>query len=312
MTLSRRNFLKLLGMAGATLPLMPVLGQIYDDDVQALEEKILELIGDQPFGLDLRRIDPETGLLDVRIINNAYTLYPIASCFKMLVVLYYLTVTPRALWQVDEDSAAYRVAVYSNNPMTGELIVAASSYYPILGNAVERFNHFIRNTLLMQNGIHDWDWPGSPTIGMSDPLYAASATRNVIGRDGTAYEMDNVFYAADLAEAWARLLRDDPMPGEPQAVEAIEMVFELFGIAAEGYEAPIERAWGDYIGKDGVIPDADSPIGRVINDAGIIRVGEAETPYVVAAMFAGSEFSFVEMLRDILAEVETYELLRTG
>jgi hypothetical protein len=310
--LSRRNFLKLIGMMGATLPLMPLRAQIYDDDIRDFEEAIFAILGDQPFGLDLRRIDPETGRVDVRVINNAYTLYPIASCFKMLVVLYYLTVTPRERWQVDEDSAAYRVAVFSNNPMTGDLIAEAAAYYPLSGNAIERFNHFIRNTLLMQNGIHDWDWPGSPTIGESDPLYAASPSRSVIGRDGTAYAMDNVFYAADLAEAWARLLSNDPMPGEPQAVEAIEMVFELFSIPAEDYEAPIERAWGDYIGKDGVIPDADSPIGRVVNDAGIIRVGEAQTPYVVAAMFAGSEFRFVESLRAILEATEAYEQLRTG
>ena len=82
-------------------------------------------------------------------------------------------------------------------------------------------------------------------------------------------------------------------------------MLELFAIPAEGYESPIERAWGAYIGKDGVIPAADSPVGRVTNDAGIVVVGE--TPYVIAAMSASGEYRFVESLRDILQAVEVFE-----
>ncbi|MFW5692244.1 MAG: hypothetical protein ACOCX3_02710 [Chloroflexota bacterium] len=315
---SRRELLQLLGASGGMLALPGIVhrvsGQqlmrhhqiqsIDQNAVLELEMRLLEIIGSDALGLDLRRIDPETGQHDFRILNNAYLCYPVASCFKAMVVFYYFVITPRAQWRYDEDSPAYRVAVFSNNPLTGELIAETAQFYPGRGNAIEKFNEFVRFTLFSQNGLYSWDWQGSPTIGQVDLAYAPSPARAVrFGEVG--YEMDNVFFPADLAEFWSLMLRPDPVPGEPQAADAVTRTLELFAIAAEGYRTPIERARGSYIGKDGVIPEADSPVGRVTNDAGIVYIND--TPYVISAMFTGSEFRFVRLLRNILAEIELFE-----
>jgi hypothetical protein len=303
--MNRRNFLKLMAMAPAGL----ILPRWYQtpphtpyEEWADLEAQILNRLEDEQMGFELRRIQLETGRTDFRIMHNAYRRYPVASCFKVLAVFYYLLLIPQDDWETDEDSAAYRVAVYSNNPMTGDLIAAGGEYWPSRGNSIQKFNEFCNLMLLMQNGIRDWDWPGSPTYGENDPTFAPSLER-AVRHDGEDHLMDNVFYAADLAEIWARMTLPEPVIGEPQGRAAAEKILELFAIPAEEYESPIERAWGTYIGKDGVIPDTE--IGRVTNDAGIVTVNDVQ--YTVAAMYAGGEYRFVEILRGILEDVEAFE-----
>jgi hypothetical protein len=54
-----------------------------------------------------------------------------------------------------------------------------------------------------------------------------------------------------------------------------------------------------------VIPAADSPVGRVTNDAGILRIGQSG--YVLSLMFVGSEYRFLDVLERIIAALIDYE-----
>jgi hypothetical protein len=313
MMLTRRALLQTLGVASTALitsRFVPALlaQQSVDADVRLLDSRIKEVLGDAAIGLDIRRINWALGEPDFSIQHNADAYFPVASCFKALVVLYYLAMTPQDQWAIDERSPAYRVAVFSNNPLTGELLQSTSAHYPGNANPIVKFNNWVREALAIPSGLVSWDWPGSPTIGWTDRRYSATLTNHVTYR-GAPYLVDNIYQPMDLAAFWAYLLKIRPLYGWRQAQEAVQTTLELFSIPATAYQSPIERAWGAYVGKDGVIPAADTPIGaRVTNDAGIILVGQ--TPYVVSAMSLDGEYFFVERLRQVLALVEEYESSR--
>lgn len=306
--ISRRHFLSLLGASAVAAPTQHWLPRFAptapSGRLTALEDNIAATIGEQPLGLDLRAVDLRDGYQYFRITNNAFRLYPVASCFKVMAVLYYLLYTPQDDWQTDADSAAFRVATYSNNPMTGDLLVDTAPLYAAPGNAIEKFNHFLRFVLQMQNGLTDWNWPGSPTVGMVDPVYQPSTSRNVLVGE-RRIEMDNLFFPSDLANVWNRLLTSDPFPDEPQGIEAARMTLRLFSFPADVYESPIEQVYGEYVGKDGVIPADDSPVGRVINDAGFFRVGQGV--YLMSAMWVGSDYTFLRLLEAIIGHLQDYE-----
>ncbi len=312
--LSRRALLQALGWGSAALmtsrfvPQAHAQTNVQDSDVRLLDSRIKEIIGSAAVGLDIRRIDWSRGEADFAIQHNTESYFPVASCFKAMVVLYYLVMTPQNEWQIDERSSAYRVAVFSNNPLTGDLLQSTAEHFPGNANPIVKFNNWVREALMIPSGIVSWDWPGSPTVGWADRRHAATLAQNVSYR-GANYLVDNIYRPVDFADFWAQLLKIRPLYGWRQAEPAVQTALELFSIPATGYQSPIERAWGAYIGKDGVIPAADTLIGaRVINDTGIILVGQ--TPYVVSAMSLDGEYFFVQLLRRILELVATYESRR--
>lgn len=306
MTISRRNFLKLISAGSLALTTPRLLFAQFDNpDVRQLETRLQQIINQATIGLEVRRIDWGSGQSDFIIGNNAKAYFPVASCFKALVVLYYLTHTPIEQWQTDEGDPAYRVAVFSNNPLTGELLTQTAVHNTGRANPIVKFNTWIRETLGIESGIVSWDWPNSPTIGWNDRRYSATADQAINYR-GRSVLVDNVYRPYDLGQFWSYLLTLKPLYGWRNAQEVTQRTLELFSIPAPNYQSPIERAWGAYIGKDGVIPAEDTPIGaRVVNDSGIVLVGHV--PYVITAMSLDGEYHLVETLKRIMEEINNYE-----
>lgn len=272
---------------------------------ERLREELTNLIGTLEIALDLRRIG-YGGAEDWRIQINADELYPVASCFKMFLLLYYFWNTPQDEWETGEYSLAHSTAVFSNNMTTSWLLQNVALRSDVFGNPVQKFNDFLLFTLEMENGLYSWNWPDSPTEGMTDSRFESSPQR-VVDIYGQVFRMDNLMTAAELAEGYAILLQPDPFPDEAQSRAAIAATLDLFAIPAEAYASPIERAFGtNYIGKDGVLPAADSAIGRVINDAGIIEVNGVT--YVIAYMCAGEgEFVAINVLAEIASLLYEYQ-----
>ncbi len=305
MKLSRRSWLKLAGLSAVNLPLSiapttPPIAQT------RLAENIRGVLDGLEIGLDLRRIDPITGWSYFSILNNAEKLYPVASCFKMPLVLYYLLHTPQQAWEIHEHSAAYRTAVVSDNYTTAELLQQVDQRIHVFGNAIEKFNDFLLFTIGLQNGLHRWNWEGSVTEGQVDVRFEPSQGR-YISVGGTRYQMDNLFTTTELATCYDRLLNPDHFAEFEQSSVAIEQTLALFSIAARNYQSPIERAFpGGYIGKDGVLPANDSAVGRVINDAGIVQVHSGT--YILAYMCVGQgEWLAIQILRQIATFIDEYE-----
>lgn len=290
--------MKLLG-AGAAGILLPggLSGAVHAQtdlppEAAALRRTLERIIGQREIGLDLRRLDarPEfAGEEYFRIQINADKLYPTASCFKSFAVLYYLWNTPQDEWRIDEGSNAYRIAVYSSNTLTTTLLMEMNQRITYFGNAIEKFNDFLIYTLEMEHGIYSWNWgDNSPLEFYTDRRFVASDTRLVNVR-GLNYRMDNLTTAADLSRGYVRML--DPTPfqyfnDQEHARAAIDATLDLLTIPAEDYQSPFERVFPEgYTGKDGVLPSDTSAIGRVINDAGIIRLDDAV--YVMSFLCAG-------------------------
>lgn len=306
--LSRRALLRALGAALAAAALRPAAAADWDAEtpaVRAIRETLEQTIGGLKMALDFRGISPANDEL-FRIQINADRLFPVASCFKAWLALYYLLYTPPAAWDTGEFSPVYRTVVVSDNVATGVVLADTASRAPGTGNAIEKFNDFLRLKVGMANGLHTWNWPGSPTVGLSDPRFAPSPTRQVRFYDG-AYAVDNAFTAADLGRGYDFLLRGDHFAPSSELKAAIQAARALLAIPAPTYRSPIERAATDgYWGKDGILPAEDIATGRVVNDAGVVA-GRANT-YILAFMSAGeSESTAVGVLRAVMKQIEAYE-----
>jgi len=307
MKFSRRTFLKLMGGTSLAFPMMAYAAPDSPPaKFRRLEERVSTLLAGENIGFDLRAVSFDDGYEFFRITKNAYTLYPVASCFKALAVLYYLWYTPRELWQLTDDSPVFRVAVYSNNPLTGNLLQETAQYAWHSGNAIEKFNNFVSEVLRIPAGIYRWNWAGSPTGETTDERFASSLETRYVEQAGVRHEMDNLYTPNNLAEFYLRLLQRGRFDAvHPQAQEAVDTTRWLLSLQADEYQSFIERVWGEYIGKDGVIPAEDSPVGRVTNDAGIVQVGSST--YIISAMYTDGEFRFLELLRGVFDALREYE-----
>lgn len=298
----------------------PTLPAIEAPEV-TLAQQVSAAVGNRAIGVDLRRI-ADDGREVWRVQVNASQLYPVASCFKTFAVLYYCWHMPYLLWSSpDEESPLYQIAVYSANAPVDRLLdeVGERIRSTTERNSIELFNDFLVRTLGLRNGLHRWRWqPGAGDDATSqtavpvarDMRFAPSQTRCVrVG--GECFLMDNLFTPADLADGYARLLAEDPFPDVDRAATAIAVVRALFSIPAEGYESPIERAFGlGYMGKDGVLPASDSAVGRVINDAGFVQL--AGGGYVIAFMCVAGEFVARQVLGEIAAHLVAYDATHTA
>ncbi|MBI5666648.1 MAG: hypothetical protein HZC41_01460 [Chloroflexi bacterium] len=311
MKLNRRQFLTLIaGSSSCALLPYPLL-QTGDWGTEtpamtAMREYLESVIGGLNMALDFRcihnRIDEQ-----FRIQINAFNLMPVASCFKAWAVLYYLLNTPPEVQDTSEFSPLYQMAVNSDNVQTGVVLMDVAERVTGRGNALEKFNNFLTITIGMANGLHSWNWPGSPTAGLTDPRFAPSAERRVYF-NGVGYEIDNAFWASDLARGYDFLIRGETFTRSPELKTAIQATRALLSIRATNYNSPIERAYPDgfYMGKDGILPSADTPIGRVVNDAGLITIGDHV--YLIAFMSAGeSESTALDVLKEVVGQMVSYE-----
>jgi hypothetical protein len=314
MTISRRLLLKTLG---AGIAAMSLPGALRADprrpvsspaaaELDALESDFWNTIGSLEIGLDLRRVDRASGEELFRLQINADKLYPVASCFKIFLVLYYFWHTPRAAWDYGPGSPVYRTAVFSDNVMTAVLLDEMARYITFYGNAIQKFNDFLIFTMEMEQGLYSWNWENSRTVFQTDSRFAASSQRYVEVR-GLRYAMDNLTTAADLANGYARLLQPATFTNYEHAAEAIEHTLELFSIPASNYQSPFERVFPQgYTGKDGVLPARDSAIGRVINDAGIIQMQNGT--YILTFLCAGEgEYVGLQVLRQLAASLRGFD-----
>jgi hypothetical protein len=264
------------------------------------------LFASRNMALDFRCIGGSSYDEQFRIQIKAFDYYPVASCFKSLVVLYYYFNTPQDAWQDGENTSLYRMAVHSSNVETGVVLDEMSRRVRGRGNAIEKFNDFLRVTVGLANGLHTWNWEGSPTVGLSDPRYAPTSER-LVWVAGQSYSVDNVFTASDLARCYDLLARGEYFSAAPTIKAAIAASRRLLSIPAADYRSPIERAYPNgYTGKDGILPAEDVATGRVVDDAGMIQVGDHT--YIIAFMSAGeSESTVIDVLREVANQIGVYE-----
>lgn len=306
--MNRRRFLEFLGAGIVSLRPLFQTGDWGTETpaVTAMRQQLETFIGGLNMALDFRCI---SGGIDeqFRIQINAFNLMPVASCFKAWAVLYYILHTLPEAQDTGEFSPLYQMAVNSDNIQTGAVLMDVAERVTGRSNAIEKFNNFLTITIGMANGLHSWNWPGSPTVGLTDPRFAPSAERQVYF-NGLGYGIDNAFTAADLARGYDFLTRGEVFTRSPGLKAAIQATRALLSIRAQEYRSPIERAYpdGHYVGKDGILPSADTPIGRVVNDAGVIVTGDHA--YLIAFMSAGeSESTALEVLKEIIRQMVSYE-----
>lgn len=305
---TRRQFLKTLGLAAVAGPLRLQGPTDWDDETplaQSIREYLETVLAGRRMALDFRRINGDFNQ-EFHIQIRAYDLFPVASCFKAWLPLYYYLNTARDAWEDGEDTPLYKAVVFSSNVDTGIVLAEVARRVTGEANPIEKFNTFLRRRVGMANGLYSWDWPNAPTVGFVDARFQPSADRAVILGD-QSYLVDNAFTANDLAHGYNVLARGPHFARWERLREALDASLRLLAIRAAGYQSPIEIVYPDgYIGKDGILPVGDLPLGRVVNDAGIIRVGEAQ--YIIALLTAGeSELSTRAVLAEVIAMIGVYE-----
>jgi hypothetical protein len=306
---TRREFLKASGAV-----LLPLLTGAYPRQgdweretplVTSIREYLASVFGQQNMALDFRCINAHHDE-EFRIQINASHLYPVASCFKAFLALYYFFYTPQIEWDYGDSSVVYRTVVFSDNTQTGVLLAEMGERVAGPLNAVEKFNDFLHMPLGLSNGLHTWDWPNTPVAGIRDPRFTPTPTRQVY-IDGQSFPVDNAFTAADLARGYDFLLRGESFTQSPVLRDAIQATKSVLSIPATDYQSPIERAYPPgYMGKDGILPSRDIATGRVVNDAGIVALPDRS--YILAFMCAGeSESTAIAVLRQIVSQIDIYE-----
>lgn len=310
-TLTRRSFLKILASAFLIPHLQEPTGPNDWDQETDLARSIREYLEgtftDHEMALDFRRINAQNNQ-EFHIQIQADKLYPVASCFKAWVALYYYLNTPRDQWNDTQGTPLYSTIVFSNNTEAGTLLVDIAERVGGSGNPIEKFNNFLMQTVGMTNGMHTWDWPGSPTVGFADERFAPSDNRSMLYKD-EYYLVDNLFTVTDLAHGYDVLQRGASFARWDAMQQAIQATHSLLTIPATDYQSPLEYVFPQgYMGKDGILPEADLPkgLGRVIDDAGVVTVADAH--YIIAFMSMGESESVVrDVLGGIAKMIEVYE-----
>jgi hypothetical protein len=306
-SLSRRQFLGMLGAASLTRPML-ALGYDWEEEtalVKQVRETLENIFAGHTMALDFRAINSQLDE-EFRIQINALDIYPVASCFKAFVAFYYYLNTPLVDWQDSEGTSLYSMAVFSNNVETGTVLLDVANRVRGTANAIEKFNNFLRLKLDIYNGLYTWDWPGTPTAGLFDTRYA-DQTMSVHGQ---SYPVINAITANDLGRGYDILTRGDSFTVFPEIRDAIQATRALLSIPAADYRSPIERVYPPgYMGKDGVLPTGDIAVGRVLDDAGVIRFNN--TSYMISFLSAGeSESVVLNVLGQVIQQIGLYESAR--
>ncbi len=267
-----------------------------------IREYLEDVFTDLNMGLDFRCINDQHNE-EFRIQIRGFDGFPMASCFKAHLILYYYLHTPPDEWDDQEGSAAYSTAVFSNNVETGVLLDEVSRRIKGDENAIEKFNRFLRETIGTAGGLYTWSWPDNPTAGLTDPRYGSQWVRV----HDQVYTIDNVFTPADVARCYDILGRGAAFTRSDKMRAAILATRALLSIPAPDYQSPIERVWPDgYMGKDGILGSADIKTGYVVDDGGIIQV-EGRS-YLIAFMSAGeNEPTAISTLSEVVQQISVYE-----
>jgi hypothetical protein len=312
--ITRRAFLERSAGALLAVPfglqLLPGVPTDWDGETplaQSVREYLEDVFIGRKMALDFRRINDRYDE-EFRIQINAFDLFPVASCFKSWLALYYYLNTPVEVWQDSQGSSLYDMVVFSNNLQAGAILAEVARRIPNSRNPIEKFNDFLQLTVGMANGLYSWDWPDSPTVGFTDVRFLPSDTRGVQVND-RFFLVDNVLTAADLAHGYDVLTRGDAFAEWEKLREAIEATDRLLSIPAAGYQSPFEYVFVEgYMGKDGILPEANLPagLGRVVNDAGVVTIDDAQ--YIIAFMSIGeNELAVREVLGEIARLIDIYE-----
>ncbi|GAB4519433.1 MAG: hypothetical protein OHK0046_28280 [Anaerolineae bacterium] len=266
-----------------------------------LRRELEALIGDREVAVDIRRMDTVTGHTYYRAQVKAEELYPVASCFKTWAALYYFTHMPADAWNYAEGSPVYNMLVSSSNNDTSTVLDTVGRQVRGYGNAIQKFNDFLLFTLHFDNGLYSWNWPGTVTAGQIDDRFAPSWS-HYVEFHGQRYDMNNIMTAREMADGYTLFFQPGYM-----AEDAFRLTHDLLGIPGRRYRAPLERVFAQgYTGKDGVLPAADSTVGYVMNDAGIVQIGDGT--YIIAYMCIGeNEPAALETLRTIAGLIEQFE-----
>lgn len=162
--LSRRRFLSLLG-AGVLAPLLPMLqsgGPTDWDRETDLACSIREISGKlarQPrHGARLPRINGNYDQ-EFKIQIRADFLYPVASCFKAWIALYYYPIPHQTNGRIKRAHRFTATIVFSSNSESGTVLADVARRAPGTGNPIEKFNNFLWTTVGMSNGQYSRDWP---------------------------------------------------------------------------------------------------------------------------------------------------------
>lgn len=309
--IDRRRFLKLYGTMLLSLPLARTLAQDWEAEtplVASVRQTLEAAFAGYTMALDLRGINAANDE-EFRVQINAFNLYPVASCFKAFLALYYYYYIPPDAWQDGQGTALHSAVVFSNNVATGTVLADVADWVRGEQNAIQKFNNFLTR-IGMTNGLRTWNWPLAPTVGLFDERFAPSPSRQVVGKDGQRYDVDNAFTAADLARGYDILARGAAFARSEQMRNAIIAANALLALPNPDYRSPIEFVFPEgYQGKDGILPVGDIPIGRVVNDAGVLRLGAGR--YIVAFMSAGeSESRARAALQEVINQIRQYESRR--
>jgi len=120
------------------------------------------------------------------------------------------------------------------------------------------------------------------------------------------YSVDNVFTAAALVHGFDVLLRGQVFAKWERMQRAVQATYDLLSIPAANYRSPIERIFTQgYTGKDGVLPATDLPVGRVINDAGVVSYEGRR--YIIAYLSMGEgDLAADDALEAVRQQIERY------
>lgn len=309
MHLKRRHFLHLLGTLTAAYPLAQVAAQTdWDRErpiVATMRQTLEQAFAGKDMALDLRCINDQQDL-EFTIEIRPFEFFPVASCFKAFVAYYYFFSTPESEWEAGEGTNVYRMIVFSDNVATGAVLADTADRVLTSGNPIEKFNDFLFERVGIYSGLHTWDWTGSRTIGFRDPRYEPSGVRLVTYND-EVYSVDNVFTAAALAHGFDVLLRGQVFAKWERMQRAVQATYDLLSIPAANYRSPIERIFTQgYTGKDGVLPATDLPVGRVINDAGVVSYEGRR--YIIAYLSMGEgDLAADDALEVVRQQIERYQ-----
>lgn len=310
--MTRRRFLQ--GLAGGVLAGPSVAAWALDWEQESViasqvRHQLEVVFGTLNMALDFRAIDMDQNEL-FRIQINAQKLMPVASAFKGFMAPYYFLHVPRDTWDYEDGSALYSAIVHSNNQRTGVVLQDVAQYVRGDENAIVKFNNFLLN-MGLQNGLHGWNWEGSPTVGFTDPRFMPSPLGDrVVTVRGNVYPIDNVFTAEDLARGHDFITRGEFFSQSSTVREALQLSKTLLSIPshlATSYYSPLERVYAPgYTGKDGILPASDIATGRVVNDAGALQT-ERYT-YIVSFMSAGeSESVVLNVLAEVMRQMTFFE-----
>lgn len=316
--MNRRQFLKLLGGSALYALISPLdtggrmAAQAWQQPTQAalhIQRNLQALLGPWDMALDFRCLD-EAHNEQFRIQIRADALFPVASCFKAFVALYYYLNTPQEDWDDSPPTPLFRMVVNSDNGATGVVLANVAQRVPGTDNPIVKFNDFLQTVMGIPNGLHTWNWPGSPTVDFSDPRFMPSAnTGRLVYLKTGAHFVDNVMTPADLVRGHDVITRGEYFAQEAGFRAALQATKALLAIPSTvGYRSPVERVYPDgYTGKDGILPASDVPTGRVIADAGALQAGYT---YLLAFISAGeSESLAIDILRQITEQIAVYEHL---